>query len=484
MPSKVAYSSLNKSTIDILNTVRANASLEYQNAVPEMTPEMRVSQVGQAICGYPAIANQFISALVNRIAAVVVKAALFNNPYKDLKKGFLEYGETVEEVFVEIAKVREFSAEKAAQRELKRTLPVVKAAFHPINWQVQYPVTVQMQDLQRAFLSLDGVQDLIAKIVDSVYRAAEYDEYLLFKYVIIKGVAAGKMLPIAVNAGDTKNAAVAFRATSNAMTFMSTKYNAFGVHNVSPREDQYIFMDSEYNARFDVEVLAGAFNMDKTTFLGHLRLIDSFTEFDNVRWDELREAGNMVEEVTQQELALMRGVHAVAVDREWFQFYDNLSQFTETYVSSGLYWNYNYNVWKIVSTSPFSNAVVFAEQGTIPQVPEQITAKVTQVQRDENGTAVILEPVVNNPSLLGNYSFVQDQAATNAGIAVQPYGAIVFAPGKPSFRFRMAYKDIEYYQTDDLDPSTVAVGQVFTYQKMNGWKAAQASEPPAKAKTK
>ena len=71
--------------------------------------------------------------------------------YADLKKGYLEFGETVEEVFVNIAKAREFSVEKAAAREFKRTLPDVRSAFHCMNWKVQYPVTIQDEDLRMAF---------------------------------------------------------------------------------------------------------------------------------------------------------------------------------------------------------------------------------------------------------------------------------------------------------------------------------------------
>ena len=189
MPKRIAITSLNARTIDILNVIRANASAEYQSLVPEITSENDIPRVGEVLYGYPAMANQFINALVNRIAAVRVKSATFNNAYAELKKGYLEFGETVEEVFVNIAKAREFSAEKAEARELKRTLPDVKSAFHTMNWRVQYPVTIQDEDLRMAFLSVNGVQDLIAKIVDSVYVAAEYDEYLLFKYLIIKAIA-------------------------------------------------------------------------------------------------------------------------------------------------------------------------------------------------------------------------------------------------------------------------------------------------------
>ena len=181
MAKKIAVSTLNASTLDILNTIRQNASYEYQSLVPEVKTAHDIPAVGQVLYGYPALANQFLNALINRIALVQVKSSLYNNPYARLKKGYLEFGETVEEVFVEIAKAREFSAEKAASRELKRTLPDVRSAFHTMNWRVQYPITIQDEDLRMAFLSMSGVQDLIAKIIDAVYTGAEYDEYLLFK---------------------------------------------------------------------------------------------------------------------------------------------------------------------------------------------------------------------------------------------------------------------------------------------------------------
>ncbi len=101
----------------ILNTIRQNASMEYQNLVPEVTKASDIPKVGEVLYGYPALANQFLSTLVNRIASVRVKSATFNDDYVELKKGYLEFGETVEEVFVSIAKAREFSAEKAESRE-------------------------------------------------------------------------------------------------------------------------------------------------------------------------------------------------------------------------------------------------------------------------------------------------------------------------------------------------------------------------------
>lgn len=434
MPKRISVSTLNASTMDILNTIRQNASMEYQSLVPEVTKASDIPKVGEVLYGYPALANQFLSTLVNRIASVRVKSATFNDDYVELKKGYLEFGETVEEVFVSIAKAREFSAEKAESREFKRTIPDVKTAFHAMNYRVQYPITIQDVDLRTAFTSMEGVQDLIARIVDAIYTANEYDEYLLFKYLMIKAIAHGKMYPVSIGDGtDMKEAAVAFRGMSNQLGFMSTKYNISGVHTTTPRADQYIFMDAKYNAQYDVNVLASAFNMDKATFMGKLKLIDDWTTFDNERFDVITANSDQIEPVTAEELALMQNVKAVLVDREWFQFYDNKNEFTEKYVASGMYWNYFYNVWKTVSSSPFSNAIVFVTDGANVALPASFTVKVTNKSASDDATVLTVMPQLNTASLApSSVQFVQTEALTSAGIAVHPYGAVIIPSGKTS----------------------------------------------------
>ena len=244
MPRRLANNVLNASTMDILNVIRENASYEYQSLVPIVTQESDIPKVGEILYGTPALANQFINALINRIALYRANSATFNNPYARLKKGYIEYGETIEEIFAGLIKPIDFSPEKAAAREHKRYMPDVKSAFHIMNWRVMYPITIQDDDLKQAFLSMEGVQSLIANIVEQIYTSAEYDEFLLFKYLLIKAATQGKMKPIAVNAtADLKNAAKAFRGTSNKMTFINTDYNEAGVRNNTPKDRQVIFMD-------------------------------------------------------------------------------------------------------------------------------------------------------------------------------------------------------------------------------------------------
>ena len=432
MARRITNSTLNASTIDILNVIRQNASYDYQQNVPEVETVNDIPKVGEIIYGTPAFANQFINALVNRIAIVRVQSATFNNPYSILKKGYIEYGETVEDIFVSIAKAVDFNVEKAAKREFQRTIPDVRSAFHVMNWRVMYPVTIQDEDLRQAFLSIEGVQNLIAKIVDAVYTAAEYDEFLLFKYLLIKAISHGKMYPTSIGAGAELNeAAVQFRGTSNLLPFMSSEYNEAGVKTNTPKARQVIFMDAMFNAQFDVNVLASAFNMDKADFMGRLFLIDNWTDFDNERFDVIRANSDGIEEVTSSELALLANVKAVILDDNWFQVYDNNNKFTEKYVASGLYWNYFYHTWKTVSNSPFANAVVFVTSDADVALPTSVTVHVDAKDESDVATVFTISADFEEAGLSPqNVNFVQTKALTTAGIAVQKYGGLIIPSSK------------------------------------------------------
>lgn len=426
MAKRIAQSTLNASTIDILNVIRQNASYDYQQSVPVIERANQIPHVGEIICGTPALANQFLNALVNRIALVRAQSITFNNPYSRLKKGYLEFGETVEDIFVNIAKVVDYAPDKGEGREFKRSIPDIRSQFHIMNWRVMYPVTIQDEDLRRAFLSEYGVTDLIAKIVESVYTAAEYDEFLLFKYLIIKAATKGQMYPVAVDGSDMKNYATAFRSKSNIITFPKTEYNAAGVKNNTPRERQVIFMDSDFNAKYDVDVLAAAFNMDKAEFIGSLFLIDDFTTFDNERFEVIRDYSDGIEEVTADELALMKDVKAVLLDENWFQCYDNMNKFTEKYVASGLYWNYFYHTWKTISSSQFANALLFVANTATTTLPVSITFEVVDKSISETAAVLCLEPQIDGSTLQPhNVQLVQTEQATKAGVGVQKYGALL-----------------------------------------------------------
>ena len=380
MPTRPVVRQLTSNSVDILNAIRNNASSNYRDYVPEADANVEsVRAIGAILMNYPALQNEFLNALINRIGRVLVTSKMYDNPWNMFKRGMLEFGETVEEVFVELAKPFEYDPETAEDEVFKREIPDVRAAFHILNYQKFYKVTVQKDQLRQAFLTWDGVTDLISKIINSMYAGANYDEFLVMKYLMAVNILNGRLKAVEIDdATDMKGAVGTIKSVSNGMEFMNTNYNMAGVHTYSDKKDQYIILTSTFDALMDVEVLAAAFNMDKADFMGRRVLVDSFGSLDNDRLALLFADDPNYVELTSDELAALDTIPAVLVDRDWFMILDNLLEFTDQYNGQGLYWNYWLHIWKTLSASPFANAAVFVPATpavtTVTVSPSEVTA--------------------------------------------------------------------------------------------------------------
>lgn len=391
MPVKPKIRTLTTSAAGILNVIRNNASVDYRNYVPKADANdvESVRTIGAIIMDYPALQNEFLNALVNRIGRVMLTSKMYSNPIAFFKKGVLEYGESIEEIFVNIAKVQEFNPEIAEQEVFKRVVPDVRAAFHIMNYQKFYKATVTQEQLKQAFLSWDGVTDLIARIVDSMYTGANYDEFLVMKYLLARHILDGRVYPVTVptvNAENAKAIVTTVKGVSNKLTFMNSDYNPAAVRTFTEKTDQYMIVNSVFDATMDVNVLASAFNMDKAEFLGHRVLIDGFGDLDVSRLGEIFAGDPTYNEPSQDELTALNAIPAVIVDKDWFMVFDMLTQFTEQYNGQGLYWNYFYHVWKTFSVSPFANSVLF-----VPGTPSvtSVTVSPTTVTIPKGGSAAL-----------------------------------------------------------------------------------------------
>jgi hypothetical protein len=350
---------LNASSVDILNAIRNSATANYRDYVPMATADVSaIREIGAIIMNYPALQNEFLSALVNRVGMVLMTSKMYTNPWAMFKKGTLDYGETVEEIFVNIAKPFEYDPATAENEVFKREIPDVRAAFHILNFQKFYKATVSQDQLRQAFLSLDGVTSLITKIIDSMYAGANYDEFQTMKYMLAKHILNGELYPIETSA-TTSAAVTSIKTASNGFEFMTSKYNLAGVHTFTAKDDQYLIVNSRFDAAMDIDVLASAFNMDKAQFAGHRVLVDSFGELDTARLNDLYSAQEWYTELSTEELKALDSIPAVIVDKDWFMILDNMMNFTEQYNAQGLYFNYFFHTWKTFSVSPFANAVVF-----------------------------------------------------------------------------------------------------------------------------
>lgn len=376
MATKAKAVALQASSVAILNAIRNSATTNYRDYVPVATNSREsVREIGSIIMQFPALQNEFLSALINRIGMVLITSKMYNNPWTAFKKGTLEFGETIEEIFVNIAKPFQYDPAVAESKVFAREIPDVRAAFHVLNYQKFYKATIQNEQLRQAFLSWDGISDLIAKIVDSMYSGANYDEFLTMKYMLARHILDGHLYAVQIPTVSTdtmKTIISTVKGVSNGMEFMKTTYNVAGVATYTSKDNQYIIVNSKFDATMDVEVLASAFNMSKADFMGHRVLIDSFGELDTNRINELFKNDPNYTAITPEELKALDEIPAVLVDKDWFMIFDNLYNFTENYNGEGLYWNYWYHVWKTFSISPFANAVVF-----VPGEPSVTTVTVS-----------------------------------------------------------------------------------------------------------
>lgn len=375
MATRPEAQSIEANSIDILNAIRNTASANYRDYVPVAVDESSVREIGAVIMTYQALQNEFLNALVNRIGMVIITSKMYQNPWQMFKKGLMEFGETIEEIFVNIARPFEFDPATAEKELFKRETPDVRAAFHVLNYQKFYKATVTQAQLRQAFLSVEGLNDLITKIIESMYSGMNYDEFLVFKYNIARHLVDGHLYPEtipAVTDADMGKIVKKIKGISNNLEFMSPDYNLAGVYNYTMKENQYVIMTGDFDAAVNVDVLAAAFNMDKAEFAGHTVLVDGFGKLDNDRLAELFEGDQNYRELTDAELAAVQKVPAVLLDIDWFMLYDNLIEFSDVYNGQGLYWNYFLHAWKIISVSPFANSVAF-----IPGTPSVTSVTVS-----------------------------------------------------------------------------------------------------------
>lgn len=328
--------------------------------------------IGEYVMQYEAMQNAYLTALVNRIGMTIITSKMWDNPWSVFKKGHLEFGETVEEIFVNLAKPHSFDPATAEKEVYKREIPDVRAAFHRMDFQKFYKVTISNDQLRQSFLSWNGITDLIAKIVDSLYTGMRYDEYVTMKYMICREMLNGGFYneeTAALTKDTAPDVMTTVRGLVGQLDFMSSKYNRSGVMTHTPREDLYVIISAANRALIDVDVLAVAFNMGKTDFLGHLIEVDSFDEHDELRLTELFGDDENFKVFTDAEKTVLGAVIAAMVDKDWWMVFDVFDTFTQNYNGQGLYWQYFYHVWRIFSASPFANAIcVSSNTSTVTSV--------------------------------------------------------------------------------------------------------------------
>lgn len=332
--------------IEILNTIRDNASALYQDRIPEATrnnlEDIRYAMIDDENI---MVANEFMKSLLNKIVKSVVHTKLFSNPLKSLKKGKKPLGDTIEEIYTNFLKGEQ--ADPTGARLLERTLPDTKTVYHRMNYQHQYPITVDRARLSKAFTSFEALESYITTIINALYNSAELDEFFNMKQLIASAIEKGAMKTVLVDdplLGKTQGESFikTVKITSGLMVYPNSDFNGYTsaqktdnkpIITFSRKNEQILILDTATDVSVAIDVLASTFNMSVAEFNDTRKIIiDHFP---------------------------VEGVRGVLVDEAFFQVFDDFFAITEFYNGKGIYTNYYLNVWQTLAYSILVNAVAF-----------------------------------------------------------------------------------------------------------------------------
>ncbi len=440
IPRKLTVTNVSK---DVINAILNDGwSVNYRDYVPVTASDAdSIRDIGKIIMDAPNLRNAFCTDLINRIILVIVTSKMYENPWARLKKGKLEMGEVVEEIFVNIAKAELYNPSTAKDTVFRRRIPDVRAAFHIVNSQVKYPVTIGNDELSMAFTTENGLYNLIEKIYETLYTADAYDEFNMMKYLIAEHILAGHIKPVAIAAPNSeaniRADVTAIKATSNKMKFMTSDWNIAGVKTHARHEEQTVIVSADFDAAMDVQVLAAAFNMEKAEFLSKRLLVDGFGAIDVIRLAECAPelctdivydsdgyvTSAALKNISSDDLTALNAIPAVLIDDAFMQIYDRLITMEDIRNPDGLYTNAFLHCWKIFSISPYAPAAVFtsanASVTSVTVTPE--TANTVK------GGDVNLQAVVAGTGFFDRSVTWTLSGANKAGTVITPAGNLHIA---------------------------------------------------------
>lgn len=424
MPTKVIKRAVTNVAPEVLNAVRNGATQDYRNYVPYAADDgSNLKEIGAIIMDRPALRNQFLESIANRISLVIIQSKMWDNPLRMFTKGKLEWGETVEDIFVDLAKVFQYDPEEAEKTFMKREKPNVFAEFFVMNSQVFYKTTTEDDTLRAAFTGNDGMMRLITGIAEAMYKTANYDAYQITKYMLARRLLNGQCHTVGYTSGSYKDLLAKVRATSNNMTFLRNDANLAGVYNATEKSNQYILIDSNVDAEIDVNELAYAFHESRADIEARKILIDGFGNLDNDRLNVLLGDNANYTPIKDTEKGYLNAVPMVLVDENFFMIFDKLFEMhSEAFNQDGLYRQHTLHNWRIYATSAFSNNAVFIA-GT-PSITSVTPSPSTMTLANGTTSAQVGVVVVASNFASKAVDWSVDSTAKAAGVTVDQRGKV------------------------------------------------------------
>ena len=371
----------------------AKNSVELLSYIINVTPELKgeidlpvqgqsIRPIGKLIIGNSVYKNAFLNTC-NIIGKTVITRNHWENPWRKFTdKGTITYGQQVREIICDIANVYDYNTFVNRPLEaFKTVIPNVLNYVHEVNYQKFYKTTTSDEQMAMAF-EREDLFSLIDEIVNSLYEAMEYDDFLVSKYILARRILDGTVTAVQIpnfNSMSDRDVVAFIKGYSNDMTFRSPDFNPAGLRVASSFENQFAIVTTKFDGKFTTNVLATSYFKNEAELKANMELCNGFGNFDEARLTEIfckrDENGDIIANeyldgyvpLTSDEKAALAEIPAAIVDYDFFQNRrygtdtEAAGRKTELFNPQTLRTNHFLHEWGIMSTSPFVNAVVFTQ---------------------------------------------------------------------------------------------------------------------------
>lgn len=297
---------------------------------------------------YQAKSNEFLDALFNKVLYQTVTSMEFTNPFKRYDGFPIQYGDTIENIFVELPKGYKF--DKDASDPFTKCNPDVKTLYSSINYEMQYCTTIQDSLLRRACLSEYGMMNLIDTIIGALSKAMNIDEYKATIAMLNNAdlYAGGfQKLEYAQGATDKDKAELITKTIVNTVSSFKlpmTSNNKLGVEQNSSAGDLLLVIKYGLLNSINLDYLTGVYNLSKVDLLKNIVEVDGF---------------QVTKDVSGTPTMVGDDIDFIILDTKGFDMHTALQDGGLIYNPKGKYTNHFYNLWKIMSFKYFYNARAF-----------------------------------------------------------------------------------------------------------------------------
>lgn len=366
------------------------SSSSFRNTIGDPN-EVSSLEFMSGLLEYPDTLGVEFMSLATRIGRVIAHRNILRNKLAPFKMANMPLGYTMEEYFVECAKEHEYNQADAENTLFKRELPDIKTAFYVVNRKSFYPATITDDDLRKYFVSWDGVNSLIARIVDSLYNGDNKDDYNYMKSALVTHYENGHMKIVntsAVTNTDTaKELARKITEYVSYLTEPTNEYNAMAVTKQNEYDDIYVILNGKTNSYLNIDWLAQTFQLEFAEFKTHVLVLPTLPS------------------------TAQGSIEAIVCDSEIYRVFDQKYSVGVAYNAKGLYWNYFLHHWEGIATSRFANAIAFVSG----DVEEKVTAiyanpQVVSVKKDSSVTVPF---TVQTSGLNAKYSLTATSSVSN-----------------------------------------------------------------------